>query len=195
MPDNCCRPRLGDSVQPQRPSWKGERRPWLGAWGRETLWIWHDSARETKGLHQGKFGMESRKMGILKEQFGISRAYIGLMKHSIFWSGFLSSGAWGINIFDAFPSSITGGFHSHGGYPKIYDWDNPNLTWMMTGGTPIYGNPRFGGQCANGAWFPRTLPRSWRNEGGDGRRPEAVPRPWQGRFLVETSNPWGVINS
>jgi hypothetical protein len=30
------------------------------------------------------------------------------------------------------------------GYPKLAGWfttKNPNLKWMMTGGSPIYGNP------------------------------------------------------
>ena len=32
-----------------------------------------------------------------------------------------------------------GGFHSHGGKPKwmVYFMDNPDLKWMMTGGTPM----------------------------------------------------------
>ena len=41
-----------------------------------------------------------------------------------------------------------GVFHSHGGTPiagcfiSIYFKEHPNLKWMMTWGTPIYGNPQ-----------------------------------------------------
>ena len=41
---------------------------------------------------------------------------------------------------------IYGGFHSHGGTPIAgwLIWENNILKWMMTGGTPILGNPHMG---------------------------------------------------
>ena len=41
---------------------------------------------------------------------------------------------------------IDGGFLSQGGTPKLnggFIGENPKIKWMMTGGTPIYGNPHF----------------------------------------------------
>ena len=38
-------------------------------------------------------------------------------------------------------------WHSYGGDPPIAGWfmrENPTYKWMMTGGTPISGNPHMG---------------------------------------------------
>ena len=54
-----------------------------------------------------------------------------------------------------------GRFHSHGGAPKwlVYFLENPNLKWMMTGGTPISGKPHIAQRVSwSSLFFLHSLP-------------------------------------